>query len=145
LKFLNSIVTNHQKNSNLIILLAEDDVDDQELLTEAFSDLDPNIQLVAFSSGKKFLQHLDQLSEPEIPGMIILDYNIPEINGAEILKHLESKKRYDAIIKLVWSTSNSSMYERSCLELGAKAYLVKPSNISGLAEMAKTMLSYLNK
>lgn len=138
-------MTNHQKNSNLIILLAEDDVDDQELLTEAFSDLDPNIQLVAFSSGKKFLQHLDQLSEPEIPGMIILDYNIPEINGAEILKHLESKKRYDAIIKLVWSTSNSSMYERSCLELGAKAYLVKPSNISGLAEMAKTMLSYLNK
>jgi CheY-like chemotaxis protein len=128
----------------LKILLAEDDIDDQELLAEAFSEIDPAIQLDSFSTGKKFLNYLEELPDSEIPNMIILDYNIPEINGAEILEKLESDKRYQHVIKLVWSTSNSSLYENSCLSLGAKAYLVKPSNITALMELAKKMLSFVN-
>ena len=126
------------------ILLAEDDIDDQELLTEAFKEIDPSIKLIAFSNGKKFLSYLNELPDNNIPAMIILDYNIPEINGAEILKLLEEDSRYQSIIKLVWSTSNSPLYENSCMALGAKAYLVKPSNISGLHELAKKMLGFVN-
>jgi CheY-like chemotaxis protein len=128
----------------LKILLAEDDIDDQELLAEAFSEIDPAIQLNSFSTGKKFLNHLEKLPDSEIPNMIILDYNIPEINGAEILEKLESDKRYQHVVKLVWSTSNSALYENSCLSLGAKAYLVKPSNITALMDLAKKMLSFVN-
>ena len=128
----------------LKILLAEDDIDDQELLDEAFSEIDPAIQLNSFSTGKKFLNHLEKLPDSEIPNMIILDYNIPEINGAEILEKLESDKRYQHVVKLVWSTSNSALYENSCLSLGAKAYLVKPSNITALMDLAKKMLSFVN-
>jgi|SRR5215207_7949709 len=128
----------------LKILLAEDDIDDQELLAEAFSEIDPTIKLDSFSTGKKFLNHLDDLPDSEIPDMIILDYNIPEINGAEILKWLDENKRYQEVVKLVWSTSNSSLYEDSCLSLGAKAYLVKPSNITALMDLAKKMLAYVN-
>ena len=128
----------------LKILLAEDDIDDQELLAEAFSEIDPAIQLDSFSTGKKFLNYLEELPDSEIPNMIILDYNIPEINGAEILEKLESDKRYQHVVKLVWSTSNSALYENSCLSLGAKAYLVKPSNITALMDLAKKMLSFVN-
>ena len=128
----------------LKILLAEDDIDDQELLAEAFSEIDPAIQLDSFSTGKKFLNHLEELPDSEIPNMIILDYNIPEINGAEILEKLESDKRYQHVVKLVWSTSNSALYENSCLSLGAKPYLVKPSNITALMDLAKKMLSFVN-
>ena len=128
----------------LKILLAEDDIDDQELLAEAFSEIDPAIQLNSFSTGKKFLNHLEKLPDSEIPNMIILDYNIPEINGAEILERLECDKRYQHVVKLVWSTSNSALYENSCLSLGAKAYLVKPSNITALMDLAKKMLSFVN-
>ena len=126
------------------ILLAEDDVDDQELLAEAFTEIDPTIDLQSFSTGKKFLTHLDSLPDSEIPDMIILDYNIPEINGAEILKRLEQNARYQDIVKLVWSTSNSTLYEHSCISLGAQAYLVKPSNITALMELARKMLSFAN-
>ena len=128
----------------LRILLAEDDLDDQELLTEAFHQIDPAIQLQSFSTGKKFIHYLDGLADSEIPDLIILDYNIPEINGAEILEHLKENKRYHPIVKIVWSTSNSAMYENSCVSLGAKAYLVKPSNISALNDLAKKMLTYVN-
>ena|SRR5215212_9802741 len=126
------------------IFLAEDDIDDQELLAEAFHGIDPAIELQSFSTGKKFMSYLDSLPDADIPHIIILDYNIPEINGAEILKHLEENKRYRSIVKLVWSTSNSSLYEDSCLALGATAYLVKPSNISGLNAIARKILTYLN-
>ena len=65
------------------IVLAEDDIDDQELLAEAFSEIDPSIRLYTFSTGKKFLNFLDALPDEEIPDLVILDYNIPELNGAE--------------------------------------------------------------
>ncbi len=128
----------------LTIVLAEDDIDDQELLTEAFNEIDPSIRLYAFSTGKKFLSFLDELPDQQIPDLVILDYNIPELNGAEILRRLESNDRYRKIVKLVWSTSNSPLYQDSCLSLGARAYLVKPSNISALFEMARHMLTFLN-
>ena len=126
------------------IFLAEDDIDDQELLAEAFLGIDPGIHLKSFSTGKKFITHLDSLPDDEIPSMVILDYNIPEINGADILKHLEENERYRDVVKLVWSTSNASLYEESCIALGAKAYLVKPTNVSGLNDLAKKMLDFIN-
>ena len=126
------------------IFLAEDDLDDQELLAEAFHNIDPSIQLESFSTGRKFLEYIDNLHDNEIPHMIIVDYNIPEINGADILKHLDDQERYQKIVKLVWSTSNAPLYEDSCMALGATAYLVKPSNIEALQEIAKKMLTYIN-
>ena len=126
------------------ILLAEDDIDDQELFADALSEIDPSINLVSFTSGRKILNHLENLEDDEIPEMIILDYNIPEINGAEILRKLEEDRRYDPMIKVVWSTSNSPTYQESCLRSGARAYFVKPSNISALNKMVKAMLNFVN-
>ena len=126
------------------ILLAEDDLDDQELFADALTEIDPSIHLLTFSSGKKILKHLQNLENDQIPEMIVLDYNIPEINGAEILKKLEEDHRYDPMVKVVWSTSNSPTYQNSCLQLGAKAYFVKPSNIVALNEMVKQIISFLN-
>jgi len=125
-------------------LLAEDDIDDQELLEEAFREIDPRIRILSFTSGRQFIQYLDALPDHSIPDLIVLDYNIPEITGADILRHVEEKPRYRTIVKLVWSTSSASLFEKTCMSLGARAYLVKPSNISGLVEMARRMLSFVD-
>jgi CheY-like chemotaxis protein len=126
------------------VLLAEDDIDDQELLEEAFKEIDPGIRICSFTSGRQFLQYLDSLPDSSIPDLIVLDYNIPEVSGADILRHVDETPRYRAVVKLVWSTSSASLFEKTCMSLGARAYLVKPSNISGLIEMAKKMLSYVH-
>lgn len=125
------------------ILLAEDDLDDQELLAEAFAQVDPNVRLLSFTTGSNILSYLDGLGPHQLPRIIIVDYNIPEINGAEILKELDARSRFDGITKLVWSTSSSPQYENRCLNLGASAYLVKPSSIAGLTELARRMLALL--
>jgi len=127
------------------IFLAEDDIDDQEFLKDALLTIDPTIQLLSFSSGLKFIHSLSEASDSQLPFLIILDYNIPELNGAEILEHLQKQERYSAIPKVVWSTSDSQLYRQNCLKKGASAYLVKPSSIRGIAETAKEMLDFADQ
>jgi CheY-like chemotaxis protein len=122
------------------IFLAEDDIDDQELLAEAFSQLDKSIAVRAVNNGKKALSFLEQLPPDESPCLIILDYNLPELSGAEILQRLNQTDQFKDVTKIVWSTSNSPVYEKICLDLGAKAYLVKPNDISGITRLAQLML-----
>jgi CheY-like chemotaxis protein len=124
------------------IFLAEDDIDDQEFLKDALQTIDPAIQLVSFSSGLKFISRLSETDDQHLPCLIVLDYNIPEINGAEILEQLRKQDRYATIPKVVWSTSDSQLYRQNCLSCGARAYLVKPSSISGITEIAKEMLRF---
>src|SRR5688572_30584762 len=70
------------------ILLAEDDEDDQELLKEAFSKADPSCKLHIEDNGRNALQYLEQLSDNALPRIIILDYNMPELNGGQVLEKL---------------------------------------------------------
>jgi CheY-like chemotaxis protein len=117
-------------------------LDDQEFLQEAIKAIDDSIHLVSFSTGVKFMNALSAIADEELPDLIVLDYNIPELNGAEILEQLSKQERYTTIPKIVWSTSDSELYRQNCLASGAKAYLVKPSSISGIASVAKEMLAY---
>lgn len=132
----------NKPNSLITIFLAEDDLDDQEFLKEAFLSIDTEIEILTFSNGLKFINHLSNTGDETFPSLIILDYNIPEINGAKILEQLQEDERYSRIPKIVWSTSDSEFYRRNCLCYGAHAYLVKPSSISGIQDMARKMLSY---
>ena len=124
------------------VFLAEDDIDDQELLKEIFLQINPSIELVSYSTGRQFVNQIEGLSQK--PRMLILDYNIPEMNGAEILQHLNQIGEFNDTVKIVWSTSNSPFYMNSCLTLGANAYFVKPASMDGLYHMAKQMLGYLD-
>ena len=123
------------------ILLGEDDIDDQEILEEIFSTVDPSFNLQFFNNGRKVITHLENANE-NLPCLIILDFNMPELNGAEILKMLSKEPRFKEIPKIIWSTSDAPVYKSMCLEYGACDYLVKPSKITALENMVKHMLSY---
>ena len=122
------------------ILLAEDDIDDQDFITEAFLNIDPTIAIHPVSNGTKVLPFLESIPTEHLPHLIILDYNLPELDGAAVLQQLATKQRYNHILKIVWSTSNSPLYKNRCLEFGANFYMVKPSNIKGIENMAYQML-----
>lgn len=123
------------------IILGEDDIDDQEILEEIFSTVDTSLSLQFFNNGRKVISHLENANE-DLPCLIVLDFNMPELNGAEILKILSKDQRLKEIPKIIWSTSDAPVYKSMCLELGACDYLVKPSKISALQDMVKHMLSY---
>jgi len=83
--------------SSKFILLGEDDIDDEELLKELFSSVDDSFKLTFINNGRQLIEHLDTLSDNELPCLLILDYNMPELNGADILQSLKNKSRYDGI------------------------------------------------
>jgi CheY-like chemotaxis protein len=122
------------------VLLAEDDIDDQDFIKEAFQKIDNNLTVYTVLNGTKVLPFLNALAEEQLPQLIVLDYNLPEQNGADVLEQLAQNSRYQAIPKIVWSTSNWAQYRNRCLELGATFYMVKPSDIKGIEEMARQML-----
>lgn len=124
------------------IFLAEDDIDDQELLIEAISSHNKSMQIHIVSNGKKAMVFLENLPASHLPCLILLDYNLPEADGAQVLTFLSQQERYHAIPKVVWSTSNSPVYREACLKLGARAYFTKPSDVSSIATLAKEILTF---
>lgn len=135
----------NKHNSGNHIFLAEDDIDDQEFLIEAFRDLSNKVDVHVESSGEKAISYLEGLEAEAMPSLIVLDYNLPQVSGHEILQRLEQSEKFAHITKVVWSTSNSPMYEKACLESGASAYFVKPSDIAGIRTLAGLMLELCQK
>ena len=103
-----SETTNSNKN---LILIGEDDMDDKEIIEEAFAEIDPSVKVRFVTNGKKLISLLQESSPDELPSLIVIDYNMPALNGAEILKSLESNSKVKNIPKVIWSTSGASQYK----------------------------------
>lgn len=122
------------------ILLADDDPDDQELIVLAFTEASSSFNLHIVNDGREVIDFLSATSDNKLPCLIVLDYNMPELNGAEVLEKLTGEKRYHKIPKIILSTSGNPKYVEDCLFKGADAYKVKPDNYSDLVVLAKEML-----
>lgn len=124
------------------VLCGEDDKDDEDLLKEVFAGVDDSFSLYFANNGDRLVAALNHLPDDKLPCLIVLDYNMPELNGAEILKELKKNKRYDHIPKIIWSTSGAEIYKQHCLSLGASDYLIKPSSVKELLQIVKYMISF---
>jgi CheY-like chemotaxis protein len=133
-----------EKNNplNKLILIGEDDIDDKEILEEIFLSMDSSVKLTFINDGQKLVSFLENAKPESLPGLIILDYNMPHLNGAEILKSLQQNDDVKNIPKIIWSTANADGFRNICLQLGACEYLVKPSRFRDLESIIKQMLSY---
>lgn len=128
-----------------LILLADDNLDDQSFIRDAFSYVNANVALEMVDSGLDLLQHLKIVSNEELPSLLVLDYNMPKMNGAEILKILLKENRYEHIPKLILSTSFYQEDIDNCIELGANGYLIKPDNLFAWKKIALNMLTYIKE
>lgn len=124
-----------------LVLLADDDAEDLELLQEALLQEQPTLKIQLAGNGRDLLNLLKTSTDSSLPSLIVLDYNMPDMNGAEVLAKLYNQPRYHVIPKVVWSTSNHTQYIRECMENGATTYLVKPSSAKELQHQAKAMLN----
>jgi CheY-like chemotaxis protein len=128
-----------------IILVADDDLDDQEMLEEVFLKIEKDAFIHSVSSARETLEYLRNCMPETLPCLIILDYNMPDLTGAQLAEMISQNKLYQHIPILVWSTSNSAVYRQECKEKGAKQYFYKPHDFMEVIEMAKQMLSYCNE
>jgi CheY-like chemotaxis protein len=120
--------------------LVDDDTEDQELLENALLKAKANAEIHAVSSGKQALDYLNNCERSKLPSLIVLDFNMPGLNGAEVLDKLSSEHRYKEIPKVVWTTSGSESLKKLCLEKGAVYHFRKAYSLNGIYDAAKQML-----
>lgn len=132
-------------NNPFTILLAEDDLDDQYLMLEAFKKIDSTIEMKMVSNGREAIKYLLSVSDKELPCLIVLDYNMPEATGVEVLQKISGVNRLSGIPKIVFSTSSSVKNMSECLSKGASAYMVKPALFDDLVKIANQMLEMCGK
>ena len=127
------------------ILLAEDEENDVLFMRLAFKKAGLEHPLIAVPDGERAIEYLDG-SGPyadrqrfPLPCLILTDLKMPRVNGFEILTWLESRPHLRHIPVIVLSSSSHEEDERRALELGARAYWVKPSQIQVLIDLVKHM------
>lgn len=126
---------------NHIVWVVEDDLDDRILLQEAFADTQVGCSVFIFPDAITALQKLGTCHAQEIPAIIVSDYNMPVMNGAEFIEALSAHGRYDSIKKVILSTSRYLFDTEACLQKGADAYFIKPGTYPQLVDVAFSILA----
>ena len=130
----------------LKILLAEDDHDDQKLFHEFLQDRSDIVILPMVENGVELMESLEKIMIPsDLPGLIILDQNMPKLNGLNSLKELKKSTRYAHIPVMVYSTYTDYNLVKTCKEQGACAVMSKPLNKDGYHEMINDLLRIIDK
>ena len=124
------------------VLLVEDDEDDKELIKLAFEEVTAEHSLHIANNGQEALDYLMCLQEKDLPCLIVLDLNMPILNGIQTLEALNEVQKFQNIPKVIFTTSDSDEDKVRCLSKGASDYMVKPSNMKEIVKTVENMLSY---
>jgi CheY-like chemotaxis protein len=114
------------------ILIAEDDQDDIDFFKEAIKDNCPEIELTVAQDGKRLLSVLDKIETPDV---IVLDLNMPFINGKDCLKAIRQNDKFEHVPIVVYSTSSNQYDVDFCLKNGANHYVVKPGTYTAISNL----------
>jgi CheY-like chemotaxis protein len=125
-----------------MVLLAEDDEDDKEFIKLAFEKVSAKQHLHIADNGQEALNYLLLLPDNDLPCLIVLDLNMPILNGLQTLEALNEIPRFQKIPVVIFSTSDSVEDKSRCLSKGATDYLVKPSNMTEIVKTVGGMLRY---
>ncbi|MEX0600464.1 MAG: response regulator [Rhodothermales bacterium] len=126
------------KSNPISVLLAEDDPDDRMLTRRAFEVSELNSELRTVENGEDLIQYLRKegkyagVREAPRPGLILLDLNMPRLDGRDALRTIKSDSDLRRIPVVVFTTSDATHDITQCYDLGANAFVTKPVTFDGL-------------
>lgn len=109
------------------ILLAEDDLDDQQIFYDFLHHRNDIYLMPMVENGVELIDSLETIRQKELlPHLIVLDHNMPKRNGFETLELLKTTARYEHIPVIVYSTYIDRGLAEACSRIGASAVVTKP-------------------
>jgi len=127
--------------SSKSVLLVEDDSIDAMTVRRAFKDLNLVNKLSHRVNGEEALAYLEDPSE-EAPCVILLDLNMPRMNGIEFLKVIKANEHLKRIPVIVLTTSNEERDVVESFRLSVAGYIVKPVDYQKFVEAIRTIDLY---
>ncbi|WP_276372875.1 response regulator [Chryseolinea sp. H1M3-3] len=125
------------------ILVVDDDLEDHMILLDYFTEVGQQENVKFMLNGKELIDYLELLNVISLPNLIVLDLNMPLLNGTQTLLHIKRDVRFKHIPVIIFSTSTNESEKRKCLSLGAIDYLVKPSTYADGKILIHKFLSYI--
>ena len=130
-------------NKRRIVLYADDDIDDKNWVKEACKSLNSSLQIEFVESGRCVLDFLKKSDGVDRPSLIVLDLNMPELDGRQTLKALKSNPAYRDIPVVIVTTSSNSIDKDVCKRLGASLFLIKPNNYADWQKIVNQFEPYV--
>lgn len=135
-------------NTQVEILLVEDNLNDAELAIRALKKNNLVNRLIHLKDGSEALDFIFAegayagRNTDNLPKVVLLDLKMPKVNGIEVLQRLKSDSRTKKIPVVILTSSNEDPDIKVCYELGANSYVVKPVQFDGFAKAVNELGMY---
>jgi len=127
----------------LKLLLIEDDTLDVISVKRSLKELSSDVELKVANDGMEALDLLTSAGKPFTPDVILLDLNMPRMNGIEFLKVLRQNTVLNPINVFVMTTSANSTDRQEAEQLGISGYIIKPLNYTDNTKRVDSMDSFV--
>lgn len=132
--------------SNNSLLIIEDNQDDFEAVSRALKSVGIDSDIEWYRNGREALSYIESLNkqkdDSDLPHIILLDLNMPGLDGRKILEILKKNKEIRSIPVIIFSTSCDQRDIGHCYDNGANSYIQKPLNYEKLVEVCSSIKDY---
>jgi len=133
-------------DNKVTILMADDDPDDQILLKEALKENNIPNSVCFVENGEELIDFLNKRGRFEgvdfFPGLILLDLNMPKMDGRQALRKLKADPVLKKIPIVVLTTSRADADILECYDLGVNSFISKPVNFAELVDITREISNY---
>jgi CheY-like chemotaxis protein len=132
----------------ITILYADDDPEDRMLVQDAWRESRLANELHCVADGEELMDYLHRrgaytaLANTPLPGMILLDLNMPKKDGREALREIKADSRLRSIPTVVLTTSKAEEDILRAYDLGVNSFIVKPVSFQSLVELTLAFSKY---
>jgi CheY-like chemotaxis protein len=139
-------MSKHKKS--IIILYAEDDPEDQMLVADALKESRLANELHCVGDGEELMDYLHrrgkytELDGTPLPGLVLLDLNMPKKDGREALIEVKADPNLRRIPIIVLTTSKAEEDILRTYDIGVNSFIVKPVTFEGLADIVRMLGKY---
>jgi CheY-like chemotaxis protein len=132
----------------ITILYADDDAEDRMLVKDAWEESRLANELHFVEDGEELMEFLQRrgkyadLGSSSLPGMILLDLNMPRKDGREALQEIKADPRLRSIPVVVLTTSKAEEDILRAYDLGVNSFILKPVTFDSLVDITKTLSKY---
>lgn len=133
---------------SVTLVIADDDPDDRLLIIEAFKDLHLTNAIVEVGDGEELMDYLRHRGKftgnngLPLPGLILLDLNMPRMDGREALKEIKNDPDLRRIPVVVLTTSKAEEDVIRSYDIGANSFIVKPVTAEGFINVVRSLQRY---
>jgi len=127
-----------------IVLCVDDDPDDRELIRNAIFKVDPSYTVAHATNGKEALQFLQRADGTELPCLVIMDINMPVMDGKQTLLEIKKNEKWSQLPVVVFPTSSHPADLSFCQQHGVEL-VTKPANFKQITHEAERLLQHCSE